>query len=382
MALSRRRVLSQGAAAAVLAVGGWSLATPTASASQMSSVDKALLDAMRRLHEAPGGPPAVIVAFGRGSHTVGVADLRGHRPPRVTDHTRLASVAKAFSGATALALVACGRLSLDDTIGRRLDGLPREWSQVTLSQLLGHTSGIPDFSGTDAFREALVASLQNPPPHRRLLSYIDDPKLEFPAGSRYSYSNTDNILVALMCEAVTGESYEDVLRERVRDPLGLKETSLPNGSAMPAPFVHGYDIREQPPEDVSTLVAAGWSWASGGVVSTPADTVRFIRGYVRGDTTNRAARRAQFQFRPGSSEPPGPGVNSAGLALFRYDTRYGRVFGHTGNTAGYTQFTAATEDGSRAVAVTASAQITPTNNAHLFPQLREIFELAVGAALT
>ncbi|HVW42124.1 MAG TPA: serine hydrolase domain-containing protein [Amycolatopsis sp.] len=415
MALSRRQVLSQGTAAAVLAVGGWSLATPMASASQMSSVDKALLDAMRRLHETPGGPPAIIVAFGRGSHTVGVADLRGHRPPKVTDHTRLASVAKAFSGATALALVARGRLSLDDTIGRWLDGLPREWSRVTLSQLLGHTSGVPDFSDTGKFRTALFAALQNPPPHRVLLTYVDAPELEFTPGSRYSYSNTDNILVALMCEAAAGGSYEDVLRKRVLDPLGLGETSLPNGSAMPAPFVHGYDVGEQPPEDVSTLVAAGWSWASGGVVSTPADTVRFIRGYVRGDTTNRAAQRAQFQFRPGSSEPPGPGVtnptksrrtpsstkpllrkpdsrgcgrisnerhsNSAGLALFRYDTRYGRVFGHTGNTAGYTQFTAATQDGSRAVAVTASAQITPTTNAHLFPQLREIFELAVGAAL-
>ncbi|HJQ47534.1 MAG TPA: serine hydrolase domain-containing protein [Amycolatopsis sp.] len=381
MALSRRQVLAHGAAAAALAVGGLSFGAPAAGASQ-PSLDRALLDAMRQLHETPGGPPAILVAFGHGFRSVGVADLGKQRPPHATDHTRLASVAKAFSGATALALVACGRLSLDDTVGRRLDGLPREWSRVTLSQLLGHTSGIPDFSGTDKFREALLAALQNPPPHRRLLTYVDDPKLAFRPGTQYAYSNSDNIIVALMCEAATGDSYADVLQRRVLDPLRLKETSLPNGSAMPSPFVHGYDITEQPPEDASTLVAAGWAWASGGIVSTPADTVRFISGYVRGDTTNRAARQAQFQFRPGKSEPPGPGVNAAGLALFRYDTRYGRVYGHTGNTAGYTQFTAATADGSRAVAVTASAQISPTNNTRFLPQLVEIFELAVGVALS
>ncbi len=348
----------------------------------MSSVEGELLEAMRRLRGSPGGPPAVVVAFGKRAQVVGVADVLRRRPPRATDHTRVASVAKAFSGATALALVAGRRLSLEDTIGARVTGLPAAWSAVTLSQLLGHTSGIPDFSKSGRFQKALFASLQNPPPHRTLLSYIDDPRPHFTPGSRYEYSNSDNIIIALMCEAATGNRYEDVLRRRVLDPLGLSETSLPNGSAMPAPFLHGYGVSAtEPPEDVSTLVAAGWSWASGGIVSTPADTVRFIRGYVRGDTTNSAAHRAQFQFRPGSSEPPGPGVNSAGLAVFRYDTRYGTVFGHTGNTAGYTQFAAATGDGRRAVAVTASAQITPTVNERLFPQLQDVFELAVGAAL-
>lgn len=341
---------------------------------------------MRRLQAGPGGPPAVVVAIGRAEgialHSVGVSDVLSGQRPRRDDHMRVASVAKAFSGATALALVKRRRLSLDDTIGSRLDGLPPAWSAVTLRQLLAHTSGIPDFSLTDRFRAALLASLQTPPPPRTLLSYVDDPGPEFTPGSRYAYSNSDNIIVALMCEAATGRRYEDVLRGLVLDPLGLSRTSLPNGSEMPAPYLHGYDVSpDEPPEDASTIVAAGWSWASGGVVSTPADLVRFIRGYVRGDTTSTAARAAQFQFRPGSSEPPGPGVNAAGLALFRYDTRYGRVYGHTGNTLGYTQFTAATADGRRAVAVTATAQLTPTTNQQLFPQLRDIFELAVGAAV-
>ncbi|NIH81297.1 serine hydrolase domain-containing protein [Amycolatopsis viridis] len=375
MVLSRRTVLKLGA----LGSCGWGVLAGTATAGGSPPVQRSMLDAMRELHAAPGGPPAVTVAIRRNGgtafHSVGVSDVATGRPPRANDHMRVASVAKAFSGATALALVSRGRLGLDDTIGRRLKGFPPQWSGVTLRQLLGHTSGIPDFSKSPRFTAAVRAALQDPPHPRELLGYLDDPDLGFPPGTRYSYSNSDNILAALMCEAATGSRYEDLLRHLVVEPLHLTGTSLPRGSALPEPYLHGYDGTE----DVSTLIAAGWSWASGGVVSTPADLARFIAGYR--DLLHPDVRAAQTRFRPGSSEPPGPGTNAAGLALFRYDTRYGTVFGHTGNTPGYTQFVAATPDGRRAVAVSATAQLTPGTGAPLFEKLRGLYELAVGAAL-
>jgi D-alanyl-D-alanine carboxypeptidase len=71
----------------------------------------------------------------------------------------------------------------------------------------------------------------------------------------------------------------------------------------------------------------------------------------------------------------------AGLAIFRYQTRCGTVFGHTGDTAGYTQFIAATGDGIRSVTVSANARIIPTSDAKGFVKLRAIFGLAVCAAL-
>ena len=72
---------------------------------------------------------------------------------------------------------------------------------------------------------------------------------------------------------------------------------------------------------------------------------------------------------------------AAGLALFRYTTRCGTVFGHTGSTLGYTQFTAATEDGQRSITVSVGAQVTPTINSEHFAELRRVFELGVCAAL-
>ena len=139
----------------------------------------------------------------------------------------------------------------------------------------------------------------------------------------------------------------------------------------------------QPPEDVSELVAAGWAWASGGIVSTPTDLNAFVRGYVGGDLFGREAQRQQRRvFEGGGSEPPGPGKNSAGLALFRYETRCGTVWGHTGNTLGYTQFMAASPNGRRSVTVSINSQITPTEGAPgVFEALRRAERLAVCAAL-
>jgi len=343
-----------------------------------------LTDAVHTLVGTDGGPPGIIVVIQHGTSstavTAGVADLTTGLPPEATDAMRMASVAKAYSGATALALVGQGRLSLDDTVGKWLPTLPSTWAAITLRQLLDHTSRIPDFSKQKAFGQALTANLQQAPPPVDLLASVEGLPLLPPKGNDYSYSNSDNIIVALMVQAVVGQPYESVLQSDVLGPLGLTHTSLPRDSALPAPTIHGYDI-EPPVEDVSNLFAAGWTWSSGGVVATPADASAFIRGYVAGQLFHGATRAAQFHFIAGSSEPPGPGTNAAGLGLFRYTTSCGTVYGHTGNTAGYTQFVASTADGSRSVTVSVNAQITPTVNSQLFGQLRHIDLLGVCDAL-
>ncbi|GAA5016672.1 hypothetical protein GCM10025734_66570 [Kitasatospora paranensis] len=84
---------------------------------------------------------------------------------------------------------------------------------------------------------------------------------------------------------------------------------------------------------------------------------------------------------PGASEPAGPGTNAAGLALFRYTTRCGVVYGHTGNTAGYTQFAAATPDGRGSVTVSVSEQISQSTRPALLARLRDVEENFVCALL-
>ena len=374
-------------AVAVLALAG---AAPAAGATPVRQADAALERALERLVAMPGGPPGAIAVVQRGARvivrTAGYGDVEAKRRPRGTDHLRIASTAKAFSGAVALSLVEKGVLSLEDTIGQRLPDLPAAWGAVTLGQLLNHTSGLPDFTASPAFREAVAASLTVAPPPTELLAYVKDEPLVFPPGSRYAYSNSDNIAVGLMVQAATGTSYEESLQEQVYGPLGLTQTSLPAGPELPVPFIHGYDREGTgPPEDVSEVFASGWAWASGGIVSTPLELNRFIRGYVGGALFGPAVQAEQRRFvAGGGSEPRGPGVNSAGLALFRYQTRCGTVYGHTGNTFGYTQFMAASADGSRSVVVSINLQRTQDSEGQagaVFRALRKADLLGVCAAL-
>ena len=386
--ISRRRLLKQTAfATAVVSVPYLAYGSAAFGKGKANGADAALDRALKELVAMEGGPPGVIAVIQRGQHrevhTFGVANVRTGRPMRIHDRMRIASAAKAFSGAVALSLVSEGELSLNDTIGELLPELPEAWSEVTLRQLLNHTSGIPDFSLALEFQEALLASLTKAPPPEELLSFVRDEDLLFDPGSEYHYSNSDNIVVGLMVEAATGKSYEDQLRERVYKPLGLSKTTLPRGPNLRKPFIHGYDLSENPPEDVSELVDAGWSWASGGIVSTPADLNDFIRGYVGGKLFDKRTRAKQRRvIEGGSSEPPGPGKNSAGLAIFRYETRCGTVWGHTGNTPGYTQFMAASPTGSRSVTVSINSQLAPpVGDPDAFKALRRAEGLAVCAAL-
>jgi D-alanyl-D-alanine carboxypeptidase len=350
----------------------------------------ALDDALDRLVALPGGPPGVIAVVQRGSqaqvHSAGVAGRDATRPPAATDHMHIASVAKAFSGAVALGLVDTGVLGLDDTVGRWRPELPAAWHGVTLRQLLGHTSGVPDFVTSPAAQEAIAASPGLAPPPERLLDLVADERLAFPPGTRYAYSNSDNIIVGLVVEAATGRPYEESLHERVVEPLGLGSTSLPRGPELPEPSLRGYalDPDTGAEDDVSEVLAGGWAWAAGGIVATPADLNRFVRGYVGATLFGAAVQDEQFEFTEGGSEPTGPGTNAAGLALFRYRTGCGTVYGHTGNTLGYTQFAAASRDGDRSVTMSMTLQRTQADTGpagEVFRALREAQELAVCAAL-
>src|SRR5262249_39788983 len=126
-----------------------------------SDAEGAVEDAAAELVAKADGPPGVIVVIQRPNDRqvirAGVANLRTGAPLRVGKHMRLASVAKAFNGATALSLVARRVLSLDDTVGKWRPDLPHEWADITLRQLLNHTSGIPEFIKEQAFIVAFLA---------------------------------------------------------------------------------------------------------------------------------------------------------------------------------------------------------------------------------
>jgi D-alanyl-D-alanine carboxypeptidase len=376
--LRRWQLVTVTALAAVL--GG--LVVPAANAGPRPSGQESLLRAIDRLMAMPGGPPGLVVVLQHGSRPVvvsaGVAKLGTSRPPAATQHMRVASVSKAYSGAVALALVDRGVLSLHDTIGTLLPSLPRAWSRVTLGELLQHTSGLPNFTASAGYLRLLQRD-----PHGRialgkLLGLVAHKPLQFPPGSRYEYDNSDNVAAALMSESATGRSYDRLLRTLIFGRLGLTQTSLPAGFGLPRPYLHGYRrTPEHRPVDVSTEFSASYFGPSGGVVSTPLELNRFIRGYVGRELFSIGTQRRQFTFIPGSSDPPGPGRNSAGLGIFRYQTACGTVYGHTGSLPGYTQFAAASRSGRDSVTVSATEQLNHAVQPRVFKALRQVYALAV-----
>jgi D-alanyl-D-alanine carboxypeptidase len=370
-----------GAALAALAAGAPS------SAVAKSSVDRKLDRALDRIVAARNGPPGLSVLIRRDGERElrrrGVASLRTDRRPTARDHMRIASVAKAYSGAVALSLVDRGLLSLDDTIGERLPNLLPQAANVTLAQALHHTGGLPDYIREPEFVEQLQAQPKAYLSPFELVEFVRDTPLEFEPGSRYEYSDTDNIVVGLMAEAATGAPYDELLQRYVYRRLGLDDTSLPRSVRMPQPYLHGYALEPgEPPEDVSEVINPAGAWASGGIVSTPHDLGRFMRGYVGGRLFGDEIRALQRDFIPGSSDPPGPGRNQAGLALFRYRTKCGTVFGHTGSFPGYRIFAASSRDGRKSVVFSVSAQIVSgIGSARVSDLIRRAQRLAVCHAL-
>lgn len=338
---------------------------------------------VKALLDARGGPPGAIVTLHRPGETTviraGRSNVRRPGAPRIGDHMRIASIAKAFNGAVALRLAQKGTIGLDDTIGEWLPDMPATWFAVTLRQMLNHTSGLPDYTKSKGFAEQAQNDPREFVPPEGIIDWVRGDALAFAPGTQYEYSNTDNIVAGLITEAASGKPYRKLLTRSVFDRAGLTETTFPTRRiSLPKPYIHGYSTTTRPPTDLTTFLSPSGAWASGAIVSTPRELGRFIRADLGRKLFGADQQEEQMKFVAGSSSPPGPGTNSAGLSLFRYRSRCGTVYGHTGNFPGYVQWAAATANGKRSV--TSSLNI-PAPTGELLRELRKVQSKAVCALL-
>lgn len=259
-----------------------------------------------KLGDGPPGASALVQRKGKVYFLrAGVANVETGRPIHRNDYLRTASNGKAFSGAVALQLVDDGSLSLDSTIAEVLPDQPAAWGAVTLRELLQHTSGVPSFPSSEAWQEFVRMNPEASVTPQFTLSFVANEPLAFTPGSKYEYSNSDNLLIGLMAEAVTGRPYGELLQELVYSPLKLKQTSLPSEVKLPRPFVHGYDIAPPaPPDDISELLNPSLFWAAGGMVSTQTELNRFIRAYASGRLIEKRTKLQQRSFIPGHGGEP------------------------------------------------------------------------------
>ena len=196
---------------------------------------------MRLYVEARKFSGTVLIARGADvlfSKGYGLAQAEWNAPCTPSAKFRLGSLTKPFTATAVLQLVAAGKLGLDDPICNHLKSCPATWRDVKVSELLNHTSGIPDYMQLASFwndflmlktREQMVASFSSAP-------------LQFPPGSRFSYSNSGYYLLGLIIENVTGQRYEDVLRKNILDPLDMADTGYDHEGPILPQRAAGYRL--------------------------------------------------------------------------------------------------------------------------------------------
>lgn len=343
-------------AAAAPATALEALEVRTADGSRVSPPDsvEAALDSLRRMYGIPG----LLAAWAEGDGRVrtvalGTTAPGGGAPMPESARMLAGSIGKSFVATTVLALRAEGALALDDPIERWVGDRP--WfdsldhgSEMTLRHLLNHTAGIadhvhdPEFARVWAARRAAAEAA--PDPDLMIAMVAEDPALFVP-GQGWSYSDTGYLILGLIVEAATGRPLFDEVRARLLEPLGLEHTSPSDHPDLDGLVAGWVDPANPFGLPRSTLDSAGvMRWdpgiegAGGGLVSTPADLVRWARALFSGealDTPYLEDLLRGVPTHPGDDRALDDRVLYGAGVSMRLGGVRGPVFGHAGSVPGY-----------------------------------------------
>jgi D-alanyl-D-alanine carboxypeptidase len=295
-----------------------------------SSVLQETVDAAREQSAAPGAQ-ATIFLNGQliWAGASGVASLDDSEPVTASTLFSLASVTKTYTAALTLRLVEDGQLALDDTVGQWLGSRVRVGvGATTLRQLLGMTSGLPDYTEAPQLARAF-----EDPNHRwsegELLRAIGPPR----RAGRYLYSNSNYILLGAIDARAGGEPVGALLARMVLDPLQISDTFLDRGKPEAARFAHGYELLPNG-RLTDTFVGArsvptsvwGPLFTDGGIAATATAVGRFLDSLYMGRLL--APQTLMTMLTPG---PDG----SYGMGTFRFEFDRHMFQGHDGAFGGF-----------------------------------------------
>jgi CubicO group peptidase (beta-lactamase class C family) len=276
-----------------------------------------------------GAPGATIEIAEHGHvvyrHAYGLRNRDRRQLATVGSYYEIGSITKQFTAAAILQLQEAGKLHLGDKLSVYLPDAPHA-DDVTLQQLLSHTGGLPEYlDAVDAAK-----AIGKPASFDRLMSYIAGKPLDFPPGSRWSYSNTGYILAGRVIEVVSHESYRHYVQTHLLDPAGMTNTfTVAEESGLPDMAI-GYERKDGQIGPARTI-AASVGWAAGFLVST-ADDLQKWNDALRSGKIVTPADYALMS----TSIKTAQGDAGYGLGLFvdRIDGQP-RV-GHTGGSLGFT----------------------------------------------
>ncbi|MFF0296852.1 serine hydrolase domain-containing protein [Kitasatospora sp. NPDC004614] len=351
----RRHGVAATVTAVAAAVVAGVLAPSAATAAPRPDSVQQRLDA---LVKDDGMPAALATVKGRDgrtrTYTAGVGDLATKAKVPVDGQVRIASNTKMFTAVVVLQLVAEGKIGLDASVDTYLPGLVRgdgfDGRNITVRQLLQHTSGLPEYMNTGG----IISDPKRYVEPRELLDAALAQKAHFAPGTQWEYNNTNYLLAGLIVQKVTGRPIGEEITKRVVERIGLRHTYFPLAGDMTIHEAHpkGYLRGEDGSLTDYTELDPSWGWAAGAMVSTNTDLTRFYEALLGGRLLP-AAQLAQMRTTV-PAELLGAGVRY-GLGLISRPLSCGGVsWGHGGAIPGYETFGGITDDGRAAsIAVTA-----------------------------
>lgn len=356
--------------------GGPAVTTPTSSADEAN--DALAADIAEVLEQTIGGTgvPGIAVSYigpdGAVDVHAGVAAIGDDAADDFSGDTfAYRSITKSFIVTMILQLADAGVLTLDDPIEQYVPGVPRG-AEITLRQLAGMRSGLPNSSASEAFQTAFAAEPTRAWTDAELLATVTALPLDFEPGTRYEYSNTNTILLGLVVEAVDGRPWADSVRERISAPLELPSVAYPTTAAMADPAATGYQLGEpdgeQAPdaEPLPAIPFSGFS-AAGGLTGTVSDLARWAEALGGGVLLNGPTQAERMA----TPSDPKDDVNSP---LYEaYGLGMGELegwWGHTGNGLGFQALAMHDAETGRSIAIVLNATgVDPDLPAHIFQQL-------------
>ena len=226
----------------------------------------------------------------------GMANMEWDIPVSTDTKFRIGSVTKQFTAAVILQLVDEGKLKLDGKITDYLPDYRKDTGdRVTIHHLLNHTSGIPSYTGLPNF---FKDESRNPYNVKDFVKKFASGDLEFEPGSKFAYNNSGYFLLGAIIEQLTGKSYAQNLKERIFEPLGMKDTGYDDDAPLIKHRAAGYQRTPDGYENAPYLDMM-LPYAAGSIYSTVEDLYKWDQALY--DNKMVTAANKELMFKPGLS---------------------------------------------------------------------------------
>jgi CubicO group peptidase (beta-lactamase class C family) len=278
----------------------------------------------------------------------GLADREHHVPITSQTTFRIGSITKQFTASAILKLQEEGKLSVDDKLSKYILDFPRG-NEVTLRQLLNHTSGIHDWSPEPNH----LSDLSKPTTIEALIEGIKKPPYDFDPGTKWKYDNSGYTLLGYIVEKVSGQSYGDFLRDNLFQPLGMTNTGVYRTHMGLPHEALGYSLGTNGFEP-EFFIDPSWNGGEGALYSTVEDLYRWNEGVFNGNVLDAASRKAAFTPVPTKASQLNSG-NGYGFGWFVGTYRGLRDISHGGSMSGFTSMLLRIPDEKLTVTVLANA---------------------------